>query len=119
MKIFKRIIALVLGAVLLFWVGSVLAVSYLTAIHADEFADYKAMKKMDYMHPWNDPPNIRVLSYGEQYADVYFYDENGGEKIRFTRQQDGWVYSKTLAIWSKHGSADDYLIWPYFKNYGF
>lgn len=115
-KVFK-IIAGILVVFLLFWLGSVAYAGILTALYADEFTDYEKMN-YDFLHAWDDPANIRVLHYGGNEATVYFYTHSGGEKIKFVRGQDGWVYREMLAIWSRQGSADDYFIWPYFKDYG-
>ena len=116
MKRFPYIAAAVLFAVFAVWIGSVVNAGYLTAKHADEFADYHSIG-FDFMHPWEGDAELRVLSYGKERAAVYFYSAAGGEKAIFVREQGGWVYYKTVALWSVGGSAEDYFVWPYFKNF--
>jgi len=116
MKRFAIVILIICVCFLLFWGGSIINASYLTVRYADEFSDHSKMN-YDFMHAWDEPVNLRVLSYSSEYATVYFFSNSGGEKIKFIRGKYGWVYRETLAIWSRQGNADDYFIWPYFKNY--
>ena len=114
----KSIIVLIIIAVILFvWLSFVLYANILTANHAEEFRDTKAMQ-YNFLHAW-DPSDydLRVLSYSDSQATVYYFSECGGEKARFVKNSDAWIFDEILAIWSKQGSADDIFIWPYFKHY--
>lgn len=113
----KRYILLVLVGVLLVWIGTMIYISLLTCSYGDEFHDLSEIG-FDFGHPWDGEPELRVLSYGPEEATVYYFTETGGEKALFGKKNGQWEFERTLAIWSDWGgSADDYFIWPYFKNY--
>lgn len=102
---------------LLFWVGSLLYSHYLTTTHGDEFIDLSTVG-FDCMHPWEGEPELRVLTYSSDKAEVYYFKETGGEKAVFVKHNGNWEYEWTSAMWSDYGgTADDYLIWPYFRNF--
>ena len=111
------IIALILAAILLIWLASWAFTSVLSAFCAKEFADLEAVG-CNYMHPWETDPKIRVLWITGSEAIVYYYGNMGGEKVAFEKVDGNWTYQRTCAMWSDWGgTADDYFIWPYFKNY--
>lgn len=89
---------------------------YLTHAHSEEFSNLEQLG-CNYMHPWESDPDFRVLSYSKKYATVYYYSPTGGEKIKFAKTESGWTYYETLSTWSSSGSADDYFVWPYYKNW--
>jgi hypothetical protein len=111
----KRYIALLVAlGFLLVWLGSMGVAGILTALYADEFTDFEAM---DLQWLSGESYERRVLSYGQQHAKVYFYNESLGACIRFVKQDGQWKTEKEVATWSSQGSADDYFIWPYYKHY--
>ena len=115
-KILFCILAIIALVFLVYWTYSILTAECLTNAHKSEFMDVTTLQ-YDYLHAWDEEDfQIRVLSYSNDRAVVYYYSECGGEKIVF-QKNDIWQYHQTLAIWSTQGSADDYLIWPYYKNY--
>lgn len=115
-KVIFRIIIVSLTLILFHWFFSVTYAKYLTDSHGSEFKDIKALQ-YDHLHAWDEGDfQIRILSYSNDRAVVYYYSEYGGEKIEFCKKNNVWQYYRTLAIWSKQGSADDYFIWPYYKN---
>lgn len=119
MKKVLKIIGLAVCVLILVWAVSIVYVNILTGFHGDAFTDLEAME-ITYLHAWEGEPEIRVLSYWGNSAVVYFFNASGGEKIKLIRENSGWKYEKTLAIWSgTGGSADDYFIWPYYKNWVF
>ena len=89
---------------------------FLTRHHSSEFAKLDQLG-CEYLHPWEGTPKFRVLSYGHNYATVYYYAKIGGEKIKFKMTDSGWQYTETMLCWSSTGSADDYFVWPYYKNW--
>ena len=97
------------------WLGAIWKCNYLTDQYASQFENFQEIG-FDFMHPWDDDYDLRVLSYSETKATVYYYADTGGEKAFFIKDNDTWKYQATKAIWSRQGSADDYIIWPYFKN---
>lgn len=100
---------------ILLWLGAILKNSYLTTKYSSEFIDFYEIG-FDFLHPWDNEPNLRILSYSQNKATVYYYGDSGGEKVVFIKEDSKWKYLKTAAIWSSQGSADDYFIWPYYKN---
>ena len=115
----KKGIFVLIFFVLLFlvWIVSLFSSLILTSLYGEEFRDLEQLG-CDYMHPWVNDPELRVLSYSKDYATVYYYSPTGGEKIRFVRTKSNWTYDKTMAIWSgTGGSADDFFIWPYYRNW--
>ena len=119
MKKTGRILCIVLCIVMLTpfvaWFGTIWKCNYLTAQYASQFKDFQEIG-FDFMHPWDADFDLRVLNYSETKATVYYYADTGGEKAVFIKDNNTWKYQTTEAIWSKQGSADDYIIWPYFKN---
>lgn len=115
-KILRKVIILIIVFSMI-WVGSVIYSNLLTVLHSDKFSDFEAIG-FDGMHPWDDEPDFRVLSYTFTKATVYYYTETGGEKALFVRDNGMWRYERTVRAWSSYdGTADDYFIWPYFKNW--
>ena len=118
MKKLLLITVLIICALIMVWVGTVLYVTMLTDSHAEEFTNFETLE-FDYLHSWEGVPKIRVLSYLDNCAIVYFCNSTGGEKAKFIKSTSGWVYCDTLALWSSTGSGDDYFVWPYFKDWVF
>lgn len=116
MKKLILIILIVVAVLILIWAGFMFRATILTAVYAEEFTDFKALG-YDFMHPWEDTPMIRVLSYRSTNAIVYFCSSTGGEKVAFVKTDSGWTYLETLALWSSSGSAEHYFIWPYYKDW--
>lgn len=112
------IIALVtLAGVAVFWIGSVLFAGIFTVLHADEFRDFDAIDA-GWLYNYGDEKEIRVIHYNRNCAKVYFYSETGGDYISFAKKDGQWKSDKTIASWSGlGGSADDYFVWPYFKDW--
>lgn len=115
----KKVHKILIFITLLFviWTGTIIYSNILTAMHGDEFADPNIIGFTG-MHPWEGEPNFRVLFYSKNKATVYYYGMKGGEKAVFINDTGKWHYSKTTNAWSDFGgTADDYFIWPYFKNW--
>ena len=109
---------IIISIVLIYWICSVLTARCLTNTYGAEFMDISALQ-YDHLHAWDEEEfQIRVLSYSNDRAVVYYYSECGGEKIEFCKKNNIWQYHCTLAIWSEQGSADEYFIWPYYKSPG-
>lgn len=71
-----------------------------------------------HMHPWDGSPDLRIMQYSDTKAMVYYFTETGGEQAEFTKEDDVWTFEKIHACWSATGgTADDYFIWPYFRNW--
>ena len=114
MKMIAWAVAIILVIV---WVFPVAYANLLTAIVGDEFANTEEIGFTG-MHPWEGEPDFRVLSYSKNVAKVYYFSDTGGEKALFTRENGVWNYERSTKAWSAvGGTADDYLIWPYFKDW--
>ncbi|MEL4105491.1 hypothetical protein IZU99_04010 [Oscillospiraceae bacterium CM] len=104
------ILFLILFCFVLFWVGSFTYCEILTVRHGQEFTElYKLtnmIDKVDY---------LKVLNYSDNIAKVYYVAEHaGGDVIIFTKQSNEWELEKWYTVWSKYGSADDFM-WPYIR----
>ena len=114
-----RIILILFVFLLVIWMAAIVNASILTTIYKGEFWDTERVGFTG-MHPWDGQPNLRVLYYTNKEAHVYYYGKMGGEKAVFIKANGKWNYEKTTHTWSNYGgTADDYLVWPYFKNWVF
>lgn len=111
-----RIILIIPVVLFIIWIGTLLHAHHLTISYGEEFSEAN-IAGFDYMHPWDGEPNFRIIYYSQFSAIVYYYTETGGEKVLLNNYDGTWNYNQTLSIWSTQGSADDYFIWPYFKDY--
>jgi hypothetical protein len=57
---------------------------------------------------------IKVLNYSEEIATIYYKGESGGDILEFRRENNIWVLNRWVTVWSRQGSADDFM-WPYFR----
>lgn len=113
----KRYIMLtVILCILLIWIGSIIASGIFTLCFGSEFMDFEALD-IGYLYNYGKNTKISVLYYFQSRSVVYFYSDLGGEKVLLIKSEGKWKVEETLASWSSQGSADDYFIWPYFKNY--
>ena len=112
----KRKLLIVLAICAAIWAGSVINGIVLTRLHGDEFDDLEQIG-ITYLEIEDSPIRFRVLRYGAHEAVVYYFNDGVGEKILLSKSNNTWVCEKSLACWSRSGSADDYCVWPYFKNW--
>ena len=113
----KMIAWIVIFILVITWVLPVAYANILTATVGDAFTNTEEIGFTG-MHPWEGEPNFRVLSYGKNVAKVYYYSSAGGEKALFVKENGAWRYQRSIKAWSAiGGTADDYLIWPYFKDW--
>lgn len=99
------------------WVGSMLLPMVLTSFFGNEFSNFE---EIDYSTMFPNDMEYRVTYYSPNKAIVYFWmDDSYGEQIEFKKDINGnWKTHRYLAGWSSMGgNADDYFIWPYFKDY--
>ena len=59
---------------------------------------------------------LKVLDYSDTLARVYYVgvDDSTGCVLIFVKQDGQWTFDKWDVVWSKTGSADDFL-WPYIR----
>lgn len=99
--------------ILLILVVPYIRVEILTWKHGSEFSTlYRLTNMID------DIDYFKVMNYSDTSASVYYVTSNrsAGGLVTFNQQDGQWVLEKWKAIWSKTGSADDY-IWPYYRQY--
>ena len=82
----------------------------LTWLHGDEFIGLQKSTNMI-----GDVDYLKVLAYSTDFARVYYFDNEGGDILGFERSNGQWKRALWNTVWSKMGSADDY-IWPYFYH---
>lgn len=113
----KRIWLMVLALFLCIWIGSTIHCSVLTFAYGEQFSQLELIG-FSHMHPWEGSPDLRVMQYSDTKARVYYFTETGGELAEFRKENNVWVYKKIHASWTATGgTADDYFIWPYFRNW--
>ena len=110
----KKIVISSLCVLLSIWVLSIIFARILTDKHFEEFFDLEKVG-CTHMLSCGENPQFRVLSYGKDYATVYYFSPSGGEKMQFVNSNSGWKYNKTISTWSSSGSADSFFCWPYYK----
>ena len=81
----------------------------LTYQHRATFADLYKQNSMI-----GNVVRFKVMEYSESQARVYYVDEFGGYLLYFANIAGQWKFYTWKAIWSKQGSADDF-IWPYIR----
>ena len=96
---------------LLYWCVSLAKCEILTKIHGEEFEEVDLTEVM-----LVDADYWKVLSYREDYAEVYFVspEGKGGTVLHLLRDGDTWIIGEWGPYWSATGSADD-IIWPYIR----
>lgn len=106
--IFKSIVILSI-IFSLFWVISYIHCEVLTNMHGYEFKNlYEQTGIISEVDNW------KVLKYSERSADVYYSSKLSGNIIYFKKENDNWVLVHWKTIWSKFGSADEFM-WPYIR----
>lgn len=115
----KKTVIIVLGfAVLLscFWICSILKTEILTLLFQEEFKSPSEIG-VEHMTYFEEPFDLKIMSYGCDVATVYYYSNAGGEKMEFEKKDGKWCYRTTISGWSdRGGSADDFFIFPFYKK---
>ena len=105
----KKLLKAAIAVALILWLGAIAKCEILTYLHGDEFAD--AWKNNSMLH---DVDTFKVLECEKWYAKVYYKSPEGGDVLLFERDTGGWSPMLWYTVWSKQGSADDF-IWPYIR----
>ena len=93
-----------------FWMGSFVKCEILTFQHWKEFEGLEEATNMI-----SASETIKVLDYSDTSARIYFKDREGGDILKFVKQDGKWVYYEwERTVWSRTGSADNFL-WPYIR----
>ncbi len=111
----KKAFKYLAGALACAWLSSAAYCGVLTHLHGDEFVDPSAIGFAD-VSTYGWEPNLSVMRCSEEQAVVYYFDDTMGRKVSFVKVDGHWSYEDELATWSSTGSADDYLIWPHWKD---
>ena len=107
----KLVLFLVLVLIICVIILPYVRVEILTMLHKDEFAtEYTQTNMVD------DIEYLKVMEYSDQIAKVYYVIQNheGAELITFERREHIWTMVKWESVWSKTGSASEF-IWPYYR----
>ena len=106
-KIIKIVIISIPLIVLINWIIPFIKHKILTTEYGFEFIGLQKMTNM-----LDDVKYLKVLHYSNENASIYYYDSDGGNILEFAKQDNKWKMIKWNTIWSRSGSADDF-IWPY------
>ena len=110
MKKIKGLLALFLCIIVIVVIiaAPYIKAEYLTAAYGNEFKGLEAQTQM-----LNNSRNHKVLEYSDDAAKV-FYVSDTGDLITFVKNADSWELSEWKTVWSKTGSASDFM-WPYYR----
>lgn len=64
----------------------------------------------------DDIEYMKIIEYSDTHAEVFYVTGNHetGELMIFEKKDEDWVYVYWNTVWSKTGSADNFL-WPYYR----
>ncbi|MBQ4052589.1 MAG: hypothetical protein IJD09_02965 [Clostridia bacterium] len=110
MKKIKGLLALFLCIIVIVVIiaAPYIKAEYLTAAYGNEFKGLEAQT-----HMLNNSRYHKVLEYSDDAAKV-FYVSDTGDLITFVKNADSWELSEWKTVWSKTGSASDFM-WPYYR----
>ena len=106
--IVKKIILCILVSFLGYWLGSVIDCEIKTNKLKTEFEQiiYDEMEL-------DKNGRFKVLYFDNNYARVYYANDNIGNLYGFIKNGDKWnMYGLMHTVWSRSGNADGFL-WPY------
>ena len=105
-------IVLILIIVLTFiWGIEILKCEILTCRYGIDFdtiyREFTMLEEIEY---------LKVLNYTDSFARVYYVSKNrsSGDILFFAKEKNKWIVENWKTIWSKSGSADDF-VWPYIR----
>lgn len=92
------------------WSASIIKCEMQTFQHWKEFEGLEESTNMI-----SNSETIKVLYYTNMNARVYYKNREGGDVLKFIKQDGKWVLDKwEKTIWSRTGSADGFM-WPYIR----
>jgi hypothetical protein len=92
-----------------YWSLTILHCEYLTFKYGSEYVGLEEQTKM-----LPEAANLKVLYRGKYYSAVYYRAEDWGDILYFSNTGNGHKLIEWETIWSKGGSADDFM-WPYLR----
>lgn len=107
-----KVLLVMLSVLALYIIASYTKVEILTWQHKSEF-----YSRYDLTGMVDDIEYCKVMSYSKEYAEVYYVtkDKEAGLLYSLILDENGeWQLDSWDAVWSKSGSADDF-IWPYYR----
>lgn len=108
----RRIILAAFLMLAIFWFSSLVKYEYLTVCYGDQFTNAYSEHTM-----LATPDYLKVLSYTDSSAKVYYVKRGaGGNILTFVRSdnQSEWQFAEWITVWSETGSASDF-VWPYIR----
>lgn len=95
------------------WLLSLVKCEALTLLHGNEFKGKELQISM-----LGEADYLKVLSYSDTKAEVYYVDRDGtGDTLNFEKQNGEWVYTTWNTIWTTLGGNADGAIWPYWWHW--
>lgn len=92
----------------IFWLFSIVKCEINTYLHGSQFVGEYEQTNMI-----GGNPKTKVLKYSEEYAEIYYVNDEGGDIITFEKINEKWIMKEWKdTVWSATGSADGFM-WPY------
>ena len=110
----KKIVLLGMVCLLLIFLLPLAKHAILTQLYSHEFEELYVTIGTFY-GPIEDNEKVRVLSYSNNSARIYITSHYSGSVHVFFRNGEMWEQQSSVDLWSRYGSADDF-IWPYFYH---
>ena len=109
-RIFVIVLIVIVACLITFWGISIAQCEILTFQHGHEFEGMEEttnmLSKADY---------FKVLSYSDSNARVFYKSYYNSNILEFMLQDGEWVLGNWQTVWSRSGSADDFM-WPYIRQ---
>ena len=123
--IYTLVLILIIPVVM--WVGALAKNYMLTVMHKDQVENIQFSIYEEEPYLWLDW--YRITSYSEEKIEIYYVNEFDdykmgdrviesykiGGKVTLYYESSGWYHTDTSVLWSRAGSADNY-IWPYWYH---
>jgi hypothetical protein len=109
-KVVTIVLIIAITCFVIFWTLSIIKCENLTSQYGKEFEGLEESTNM-----LKESETVKVLNYSNMTARVYYKDREGGDILRFIKQDGKWVLDKwEKTVWSRTGSADGFM-WPYIR----
>jgi hypothetical protein len=109
-KVLIKVLIVVSVFPIIIWIASIIKCEILTYRYWKEFEGLEQSTNM-----LKKSETIKVLDYSKVSARIYYKDREGGDILKFNKQDGRWVFDKwERTVWSRTGSADGFM-WPYIR----
>ena len=105
----KKCFLIVTVAFVLIWLISFCKCEIYTYLYSTEFENFSCDEA-------EFAGNLRILSYSDEYAKVYYFDVRS-DLVTFIKRGGQWKLSSHRVVSDGKGDVDRLFIWPYFWHY--